>query len=92
MNLAEFRYKLSRRDQEAARGIVQGLLHNGLEPVPCEPVWEDVAALKAKFAPLSLGDAFAAATARFLQGDLVVVADEVLQEVCRTEHIRVRRV
>lgn len=92
VNLAEVRYKLDRRRPGFARGALASLAFDGVEPYPCEPVWEAAASLKARHPALSLGDAFAAATARHVQGDLVVAADKELRRVCTAEGIRVRRV
>lgn len=91
VTLAELGYLLQRRNPVAARTALGSLLAHGLEPFPCEPVWEEAAGLKARHADLSLADAFAAATARALAAELVVAGDAALLRACPSEGIALRR-
>lgn len=88
---AELGYVLSRRHAAIARSILDRLEEEGIRPYPCDAVWQDASALKARFARLSLADAFAAATARATAAPLVIVDDDALAEACRAEGIAVRQ-
>ncbi len=82
VNLAEFCYILARRDPEHAQEKERNLRAFGLEIVPVldNALWRLAADIKAKH-PLSLADAFAAATAKTKAARLVTGKDEEYQSV-----------
>jgi predicted nucleic acid-binding protein len=92
VNLAEVYYRLERHGKGKARGPMVNLALDGVEAVPCEAVWEVAGTLKARHPDLSLAEAFAAATAKHVRGDLVVLRDEALLQACRAEGVAVRRI
>jgi predicted nucleic acid-binding protein len=79
VNLTEIYYAIARRDPKTAEASQKLLRVYGLKVVPVEDngLWRDVASLKYKHA-LSLGDAFAVATAQATKSKLVVGNDKAL--------------
>lgn len=92
VTLAEVAFHLQRKNPDRALPSLREVLERGLAAVPCEPAWERAATIKARHATISLADAFAAATAASLRGELVVSGDDALQRACVAEGVKVRRV
>lgn len=90
VTLAELAYHLRRRREAAADAALHELVADGVSPVPCEPAWSEAARLKARYALLSIADAFGAATARALGAEFVVLRDEAILRACAAEGIRTR--
>lgn len=76
VNLAELYYILGRRSREVAEEKERNLRSFGIRIVPVrdDALWRQAAAFKTKH-PLSLADAFAAATAKVLDAKLVAGGD-----------------
>lgn len=83
VNLAEVAYVLERRGPGAGTAAVLELEAHGISAIPCEPAWREAFVAKSRHPALSLGDAFAAGTAKALRAKLVVAGDAPLLEACR---------
>ena len=77
VNLSEFYYIVARRSKKAADEKEKNLRNYAVKIVPVDDnsLWKEAAQLKASHS-LSLGDAFAAATAKVLKADLVAGFDK----------------
>ncbi len=77
INLSEFYYILARRSRKVADEKEKNLRSYGVKIVPVDDdsIWKEAARIKASHS-LSLGDAFAAATAKVLKADLVAGFDK----------------
>jgi predicted nucleic acid-binding protein len=82
VNLTEVYYAIARREAKAAEEKVKSLRLFGLNVVPVEDngLWREAALIKNKYL-LSLGDAFAVATAQVLKSKLVVANDKDLKNL-----------
>jgi predicted nucleic acid-binding protein len=81
-NLTEVYYSIARRDPKVAEDKIRLLRLYGLKIVPVEDngLWREAALIKNKYL-LSMGDAFAVATAQALKSKLVVGSDKELQNL-----------
>jgi predicted nucleic acid-binding protein len=81
-NLTEVYYAIARRDQKVAEEKQKLLRLFGLKVVPVEDngLWREAALIKNKYL-LSLGDAFAVATAQAYKSKLVVGSDRELKNL-----------
>jgi predicted nucleic acid-binding protein len=81
-NLTEVYYSISRRDPKAAEEKTNILRTFGLKVVPVEDngLWREAALIKNKYS-LSLGDAFAVATAQATHSKLVIGGDKDLKKL-----------
>ncbi len=77
INLSEFYYILARRSRKVAEEKEKNLRSYGVKIVPVDDdsIWKEAARIKASHS-LSLGDAFAAATAKVLKADFVAGFDK----------------
>ena len=77
INLSEFYYILARRSREVADEKEKNLRSYAVKIVPVndDSIWKEAVRIKASHS-LSLGDAFAAATAKVLKADLVAGFDK----------------
>ncbi len=91
VNLAEIYYVLRRTSPKAVDGKMQNLRLYGLKFVPVEDtgLWRDAAKIKATHA-LSLGAAFAVATAQAYESTLVVGSDKEFNGI-NVELLRIRQ-
>lgn len=82
VNLTEFYYILYRRDAAIAGEKVRNLRAYGMEIVPVtdDGIWRETGRIKGKHA-ISLGDAFAVATAVVKKDKLVVGRDEDFKNI-----------
>ncbi len=83
INLAELYYIIHRRSPKLADEKVRNLRAFGVEVVGVEPkqhLWQEAATIKSR-SSLSLGDAFAAATAKACGGKLVTGGDPEFEVV-----------
>lgn len=90
VNLSEFYYIIARKSRKLADEKEKNLRNYGVRIVPVEDdsLWKEAARMKASHS-LSLGDAFAAATAKVLKADLVVGFDKEFRDVgVKIEKIR----
>ena len=90
VNLVEFYYILARRSKKAADEKEKNLRSYAVKIVSVDDdsLWKEAARIKASHS-LSLGDAFAAATAKVLKADLVVGFDKEFQGIgVKIEKIR----
>lgn len=74
VNMAEVQYVLERDAPRLAADLVKWLVESSLRIVGAGQTWVDAGRIKARHS-ISLADAFAIATARQVQGDLVVASD-----------------
>ena len=77
VNLSEFYYIIARKSNKVADEKEKNLRNYAVKIVPVNDnsLWKEAARIKASHS-LSLGDAFAAATAKMLKADLVVGFDK----------------
>ena len=77
VNLSEFYYIIARRSKKAADEKEKNLRNYAVKIVPVDDnsLWKEAARIKASHS-LSLGNSFAAATAKVLKADLVVGLDK----------------
>jgi len=90
INLSEFYYILARRSRKVAAEKEKNLRSYAVKIVPVEDdsIWREAARIKALHS-LSLGDAFAAATAKVLKADLVAGFDKEFRGIgLKIEKIR----
>ncbi len=82
LNLTEIYYVIARIDQKVAEQKIKQLRLFGLKIVPVEDngLWREAALIKNKYL-LSLGDAFAVATAQATKSKLVVGSDKDLNNL-----------
>jgi|WetSurMetagenome_2_1015567.scaffolds.fasta_scaffold282021_1 predicted nucleic acid-binding protein len=83
VNLAEVYYTIARGDPEAAKIKIKRLRQFGLKVVPINEdsdLWREAALIKNKYL-LSLGDAFAVATAQTTKSKLVIGKDKKLNNM-----------
>lgn len=90
VNLTEVYYSIARKDKKIADAKINKLLLFGLKVVPVEEntLWREAALIKNKYT-LSLGDAFAVATAQAFKSKLVVGNDKALNDL-PVELLRIR--
>jgi predicted nucleic acid-binding protein len=91
INLAELYYILSRQNEQLAEEKERNLRSFGIKIVPVNVksgLWKQAALMKAKH-PLSIADAFAAATAITLKAKLVTGSDIEFDHI---ENLRIERV
>jgi predicted nucleic acid-binding protein len=90
VNLTEVYYAIARKDKKTADEKIDKLHLFGLKIVPVEEggLWREAALMKNKYT-LSLGDAFAVATAQALKSKLVVGNDKALNGL-PVELLRIR--
>lgn len=90
VNLTEVYYALARIDRKAADEKVKVLHLFGVNTIPVQDdgLWREAALIKNKYT-LSLGDAFAVATAQALKAKLVVGSDKALNGL-PVELLRIR--
>ena len=90
INLSEFYYILARRNRKVADEKEKNLRSYAVKIVPVDDdsIWKEAARIKASHS-LSLGDAFAAATAKVLKADLVAGFDKEFRGIgVKIEKIR----
>jgi len=90
INLSEFYYILARRNRKVADEKEKNLRSYAVKIVPVDDdsIWKEAARIKASHS-LSLGDAFAAATAKVLKADLVAGFDKEFRGIgLKIEKIR----
>ncbi len=90
VNLSELYYILARRSKKVADEKEKNLRSYGVKIVPVDDdsLWREAARIKASHS-LSLGDAFAAATAKVLRADLVIGFDKEFRGIgLKIEKIR----
>ena len=82
INLAEVYYAIARHDQKIAEEKIALLRLYGLKVIPVEDksLWREAALAKNKY-NLSLGDAFAVATAQATKSKLVIGSDKELNDL-----------
>jgi PIN domain nuclease of toxin-antitoxin system len=83
VNLTEVYYAIARRDHKAADEKIKRLWQFGLKVVPIDEdsdLWREAALIKNRYL-LSLGDAFAIATAKATKSKLVVGSDKQLDNL-----------
>lgn len=90
VNLSEFYYILARKSEKIADEKEKNLRSYGVKIVPVDDdsLWKEASRIKASHS-LSLGDAFAAATAKVLKADLVTGFDKEFRDIgLKVEKIR----
>jgi predicted nucleic acid-binding protein len=90
VNLTEVYYAIARKNRKTADEKINRLRLFGLKIVPVEEdgLWREAALIKNKYI-LSLGDAFAVATAQAMKAKLVVGSDKSLNDL-PVELLRIR--
>lgn len=90
VNLAELHYIIrSIAGKERADTVVEVLEESGIERVDTGETWAGAAAFKSRYSP-ALGDAFALATAAYVNGTLLIGADDDYDEVDDVDLARFR--
>jgi predicted nucleic acid-binding protein len=90
VNLSEIHYVLARKHREKARACLSWLQACGVEAVDGSGTWELAADIKADHASISLGDAFALATAAQRKATLMAW-DEEQTAVAKAIGVKVRK-
>ncbi|MBI4394443.1 MAG: PIN domain-containing protein [Euryarchaeota archaeon] len=90
VNLSEVRYVLARKNKGRAREALTWLQAAGVEAADAIETWDHAADIKAEHASISLGDAFALATAAE-RGATLIAWDEDQTSVAKAIGVKVRK-